>query len=238
MRKLFLTLFFTCGIFLLLSQSEVLWSKLRFLDEPRFHKVEKGESLSKLAKEYYGDPKRWRELALINRAPKPNHLEVGEEILLPAATVIDELRRSRTITRVNALIGEQETTATSGTPETSNRPSQTNTPTNIAEPASQVETPATPPESNNLVPETTSETIALPEHTVPDESGFPWFWLAIGVIMIAGVVGFVWYRRQQAEKAENEVAVVDSRHRFDDRARERQAFSKPAREHEKANLTA
>ncbi|MGH7454374.1 MAG: LysM peptidoglycan-binding domain-containing protein, partial [bacterium] len=105
MKKFFLTLFFACGIFVLLSQGELLWSRFKFLDEPRVHKIQKGESLSKLAKQYYGDPQHWRELALVNRAPKPGHLEVGEEILLPSATVIDELRRSRTATRVNALVG-------------------------------------------------------------------------------------------------------------------------------------
>jgi LysM repeat protein len=233
MRKLFLTLFFMGGIFLLLSPGEVLWSKRRFLDEPRVHKVQKGESLSKLAKQYYGDPKRWRELALINRAPKPGHLEVGEEVLLPSATVISELRRTRTLTRANALLARQENAAAAKGPEVASQPAPANAPTNIAEPAS----PVAQPESNDLVPETTPETITSQEHSIPDESGFPWFWLAIGVIMIAGAAGFIWYRRQQAKNADVEAEMVPPRRNFDDRSRERQAFTKPAREQEKANLT-
>jgi LysM repeat protein len=222
MKKIFFTLFFMCGIFLLLSPGEVLWGKRKFLDEPRVHKVQKGETLSKLAKQYYGDPKRWRELALINRAPKPGHLEVGEEILVPAAPTISALRRSRTITRVNALIDEQEKVAASSA--SSNRSVQPQ----VAEPAAQVAAPANP-KSNGLVPETTPETIAAPI----EESGFPWFWLAIGVIIIAGAAGFIWYRHRHAEKAENEVnevKMVEPRRSLDDRAR--QPFSKPSTQKE------
>lgn len=228
MKKFFLTLFLTGGFFLLLSQNEVSWSKRRFLDEPQVHKVQKGESLSKLAKQHYGSTKRWRELALVNRAPKPNHLEVGEEIILPSAEVINELRRSRTITRVNTLVGEQESAAAVKTTERSTPSTPANTPTTVTEPVAQTETPATAPAGNDRVPETTPETIAPPQEVATEEASFPWFWLAIGVIMIAGAAGFVWYRRQQAEKAESEVTSVAPRRNLDDRSRERQAFTKPA----------
>ncbi|MCG3120633.1 MAG: hypothetical protein ALAOOOJD_03414 [bacterium] len=225
MKKFFLTLFLTGGIFLLLSHNEVSWSKRRFLDEPQVHKVRKGESLSKLAKQHYGSTKRWRELALVNRAPKPNHLEVGEEIILPSAEVINELRRSRTITRVNTLVGEQESAATAKTSESS---TPAPTPAPVTEPTATTAAPATNPESNDLVPQTTPESITTPEEVATGDAGFPWFWLAIGVIMIAGAAGFVWYRRQQAEKAESEVTSVAPRRNLDDRSRERQAFTKPA----------
>lgn len=225
MKKFFLTLFLTGGIFLLLSHNEVSWSKRRFLDEPQVHKVRKGESLSKLAKQHYGSTKRWRELALVNRAPKPNHLEVGEEIILPSAEVINELRRSRTITRVNTLVGEQESAATVKTSESS---TPAPTPAPVTEPTATTATPATNPESNGLVPQTTPESITTPEAVATGEASFPWFWLAIGVIMIAGAAGFVWYRRQQAETAESEVTSVAPRRNLDDRSRERQAFTKPA----------
>jgi LysM repeat protein len=228
MKKFFLTLFFMSGIFLLLSQGEVLWSKRRFLDEPRVHKVQKGESLSKLAKQYYGDTKRWRELALVNRAPKPNHLEVGEEVLLPTEPVINELRRSRTITKVNTLIGEQEKTATSQESEFSNQPTQPKRPAEVVSPTAKVETPAANSEDTKLVPETTPENITAPADTATDDSGFPWFWLAIGVIIVAGAAGFIWYRRQQAEKAESEIKTLEPRRSFDDRGRDRQAFTTPS----------
>jgi len=223
MKKFFLTLLFTCGFFLLLSQNEILWSKRRSLDEPRVHRVQKGESLSQLAKQHYGSAKRWRELALVNRAPKPNHLEVGEEILLPSATVINKLRRSRTITRVNTLVGEQDNTITAKTPEMT----QQAAPTNLPDATPQTEALAGNPESNNPVPETTSETVIPSHDTTTEASAFPWFWLAVGVMLIAGIAGFIWYRRQQTEKAENETKMVEPRRHVDDRSRERQAFTKP-----------
>lgn len=216
MKKTFLTMLFTVAIFLLLSQNETLWSKRRFLDEPRVHRVQKGESLSQLAKQHYGSTKRWHELALVNRAPKPGHLEVGEEILLPSAAVINELRRTRTLTRVNTLIGEQQAAQTA---QLSERPS----PQPAANlPAAENSTVA--PESEPLVPETTPETI-IPPHEAP--ASFPWFWLAIGSMLIGGVAGFIWYRRQQAEKAANETKMVEPRRNVEERSRERQAFSKP-----------
>ncbi len=221
MKKFFLTLFLAGGFFLMFSHGEVLWSKRKFLDEPRVHKVQKGESLSKLAKQYYGSPKRWRELALVNRAPKPGHLQVGEEILLPSASVINELRRSRTITRVNTLIGEQEKAATAKAPEVISQSVQPQAP---PAPTPQVETPATNGEDHSLVPETSPETIATPAAG----SAFPWFWLALGVMIIAGAAGFIWYRRRQAEKPEDDATAFEPRRGFDDRGRERQVFSKPS----------
>ncbi|MDZ7290036.1 MAG: LysM peptidoglycan-binding domain-containing protein [candidate division KSB1 bacterium] len=214
MKKFLLLLFFACGIFLLLSQGEVLWSKLNFLDAPRVHKVQKGESLSKLAKQYYGDAQRWRELAIVNRAPKPNHLEVGEEILLPSATVINELRRSRTITRVNALVGEQEKIAVRATPESPQTLRQSGEPTAVP-----VETPAASSgQSTNLVPETSPEVMAPPAEPITESSGFPWFWLAIALIIIAGAAAFLWYRRKHAEDKKIEIEIVEPRHSFEDRS--------------------
>lgn len=220
MKKVFLTTFFTLVIFVLLSQNETLWSKRRFLDEPRVHRVQKGESLSQLAKQHYGSPKRWRELALVNRAPKPSHLEVGEEILLPSAAVINELRRTRTLTRVNALIGEQQAARTA---PVAARPAQSPA-TTAPEATPATETSATASTSEPLVPETSPETI-IPPHEAP--AAFPWFWLAVGLMLIGGVAGFVWYRRRQAEKAALETKMVEPRRNVEERSRERQAFSKP-----------
>lgn len=220
MKKLFLTTLFTVGIFLLLSQHETLWSKRRFLDEPRVHRVQKGESLSQLAKQNYGSTKRWRELALVNRAPKPNHLEVGEEILLPSATVINELRRTRTITRVNTLVSEQQTAKVTQTAA----PQPQQPVTTAPETTAPTQTPAA---NDQLTPETTPETIVPPHETTAETASFPWFWLAIGLILIAGVAGFIWYRRQQAEKEANEAKMVEPRRNIEERSRERQPFTKP-----------
>jgi hypothetical protein len=231
MKKFFLTLFFAGGIFVLLSQGELLWSRFKFLDEPRVHKIQKGESLSKLAKQYYGDPQHWRELALVNRAPKPGHLEVGEEILLPAATVIDELRRSRTATRVNALVGDQEKFAVRTVSEDTRAITSSEAPSNAVEPAAPIETPGE--ETNGTPPViTTTETIT-PQEIPIEDSGFPWFWLAISIIIIAGVAGFIWYRRQQAEEEPVEIEKVDPNRNFNYATREtRGPFGKTEREKE------
>jgi hypothetical protein len=231
MKKIFLTLFFACGIFVLLSQGELLWSRFQLLDEPRVHKIQKGESLSKLAKQYYGDPQHWRELALINRAPKPGHLEVGEEILLPSATVIDELRRSRTVTRVNALVGDQEKFAVRTVSEDTRAITSSEAPSSVVEPAAPIEAPAE--ETSETLPvATTTETIT-PQEITPEDSGFPWFWLAISIIIITGVAGFIWYRRKQAEEESVEIEKVEPSRNFNYATREtRGPFGKSEREKE------
>ena len=222
MKKLFLTVFFAGGIFLLFSPGEVLWSKLKFLDEPRIHKVRKGESLSKLAQQHYGDAQHWRELALVNRAPKPNHIQVGEEILLPSAAVINELGRSRTLTRVNTLLGDQENVAERNGPEA---PATSTKPANGKHPVAPSERPAeTHTPSDGLVPETTPETIAPQPDATAEDAGFPWFWLAIGSILIAGVVGFLLYRRKQTEVGKPGVETVESNSTVSDRST-RSAFT-------------
>ncbi|MGH7601390.1 MAG: hypothetical protein ACREOI_33945 [bacterium] len=229
MKKFFLTLFFACGIFVLLSQGELLWSRFKFLDEPRVHKIQKGESLSKLAKQHYGDPQHWRELALINRAPKPGHLEVGEEILLPSATVIDELRRSRTATRVNALVGDQAKFAVRTVSEDTRAITSAEPPNNDVEPLAPTETPAE--ETNGTLPvETATETIA-PQEVATEDAGFPWFWLAISIIIIAGVAGFIWYRRKQTEEEAVEIEKVEPGRNLNYATREtRSPFGKSDRE--------
>jgi hypothetical protein len=168
---------------------------------------------------------------LINRAPKPGHLEVGEEILLPAATVIDELRRSRTVTRVNALVGDQEKFAVRTVSEDARAITASDAPSDAVEPAAPIETPAE--ETSETLPvATTTETITSQEITTED-SGFPWFWLAISIIIIAGVAGFIWYRRKQAEEEAVEIEKVEPSRNFNYATREtRGPFGKGEREKE------
>jgi LysM repeat protein len=146
MKKIFLTLFFAASIFVLWSSSELLWSNRRLLDEPRVHKIEKGEYLSKIAQKYYGDPQRWHELALINRAPNPHHVEAGEEILVPAAKVVEEIERTRTLTRVNLLVDEQERLVVRGpaAPVTTTTPPPATVPSPEATTGNEATEPMTP----------------------------------------------------------------------------------------------
>ncbi len=218
MKKLFLCLFLTAAIFAVWSHGETLFGKLLLLEEPRIHKVEKGEYLSKLAQQYYGDPQRWRELALVNRAPNPNHLEVGEEVLVPAANVVAELARAQTLTRVNELTRAQQQIATRApSPQTP----QVTTPTATSPEPVLEAPPQSPAQSAPVV-----EPLPAPLTPVEPERGFPWIGLIVCVLLVALVaVGFVLYRNSKAREyqAYNNAADEDygfskfrSRRKFDE----------------------
>ncbi|MGH7453060.1 MAG: hypothetical protein ACRENG_17050, partial [bacterium] len=77
-----------------------------------------------------------------------------------------------------------------------------------------------------------TETIT-PQEITTEDSGFPWFWLAISIIIIAGVAGFIWYRRQQAEEEAVEIEKVDPHRNSNYATREtRGPFGKTDREKE------
>jgi len=189
MKRFFLTCMFAAGFFVLWSQSEIVWSNRLLLDTPQLHKIEKGEYLSLIAKRYYGDPARWRELALINRAPVPDHVEVGEEILVPAANKVAEISRARTLTQVNAMVNEQERDAvrSPSTPVTQAPPA-------VPQPTSEI------PQGNGLSEPSPQSAPVLEEPTPPSqENGFPWLWVGIGVV-VAAIIGFVISRRRNPEE--------------------------------------
>jgi hypothetical protein len=238
MKKFFLTLFLTVVMFVLLTHGEPLWSKLNFLDDPQLHTVQKGEYLSKLAKQHYGDAQRWRELALVNRVPNPDHLQAGEEILLPSVAVISELHRSRTLTRVNALVGDQKALAVQTTGESSRGVA---TEMHKATNGTRTDVPAEAPaerieEEGKLTESKTSDDFIPIPGTATENSGFPWFWLAIGLIVVAGVSGFVWYRRKQAREAASESEAMRTNHPLDKYRQSRPPFSSAERPTERATV--
>jgi hypothetical protein len=50
------------------------------------HAIQPGESLSAIARAYYGDPARWRPIYNANRAaigPDPDRLKVGTRLVIP-----------------------------------------------------------------------------------------------------------------------------------------------------------
>lgn len=205
MKKLVFAVGVIALVLIALAQQDVLWSRLQFLDAPQVYVIQKGESLSKLAQEHYGDTDYWRELALVNRAPKPNHIQPGEEVLLPAANVIQELRRARTISRVNDLINAQHALATRVTPT-----NETSAPQAVLEstPAPVNEAPVTVAMGGNastpvVMPAaqlSPQEPVAYNDEPVVEDSSSSWFWLIFGFLALGGVVGFVVYRRRQEEE--------------------------------------
>jgi hypothetical protein len=207
MKKTMLSIFFMVGIFVLASQGELLWSSRLLLDESRVHKVQKGESLSLLAKRYYGDPQRWRELALINRAPNPDLVLPEEEILVPAVGSINEMSRARTITAFNSIAREQERVAVVESPEAAGQFTQA--PSSAPAPDGGQ---SAAPEGQGTTVENQDAAQALPSTENSSEGGsgmiaeseagyqqpvsedteaaggFPWFLLAVGVIIVGGLI--------------------------------------------------
>jgi nucleoid-associated protein YgaU len=55
------------------------------LDQPRTHKVRKGETLAQVAKRYYGDDSEWRRIYSANRdvLKDPNRLKPGVTLRIP-----------------------------------------------------------------------------------------------------------------------------------------------------------
>lgn len=200
MKKLMLSVFFMVGIFVLASQGELLWSSRLLLDEARIHKIQKNESLSLLAKRYYGDASRWRELALVNRAPNPNLVLPGEEILVPAVGPINELRQARTITQVASVVGEQERLAVAETQEAARQ--FTNEPAPITtspEPATNAMTESTPEATEPMMTGAEPEVEPALTNEIEESSGFPWFWLVVALVLVGGVFAFMAYRRRSAK---------------------------------------
>ncbi len=217
MKKLFLSIFFAAGIFAILSQGEIGWSNRLYLDEPRVHKIEKGEYLSKLAQRYYGDPQRWRELALINRAPNPDHVEIGEEILVPAANKAAEISRAQTLTQVNSIVRGQEGLAV----REPSAPITDSSPT----------TPTSSPEINKgngaIEPEPVTPIMEEIPAPVVEENGFPWLWVGIGAALLA-IAGFIVYRRRQSVEQEVSVNVEKKENGFEE-FRSRRQYGMPAK---------
>lgn len=214
MKKIFLTLFFAAGIFMLWSHGEMVWSNRRFLDEPQVHKIEKGEYLSRLAQKYYGDPQRWRELALVNRAPNPNHVEIGEEILVPAANVVAEIGRAHTLTKVNALVNDQKKLV-----QEPSQPITENVPATTPAPSGEV-TPGNGTTESVAPVEETPAPIAI--EPVASETSFPWLWVGLGAVVLA-LAGFIIYRRRQNAEPETNFAFKSKERGFDD-SRDRRKY--------------
>jgi len=216
MKKMFLTLFFAAGIFVVLSQSEIVLSNRLLLDEPQVHKIQKGEYLSKLAERYYGDPQRWRELALINRAPNADHVEIGEEILVPAANKVAEISRARTLTEVNGVVRDQQSLAER----------QPSAPMTDVVPTTPSPSEPTSPVMDGTIEPRYSEPY-IEEPLPAGEPGFPWLWLGIGAAVIAVVIGFIMFRRRQSEQ-NVEIEVKDERNNGVEEFRPRRQYGEPS----------
>lgn len=50
----------------------------------RFYVVKKGDTLMKIARKMYGNPKKWRKIAKANKITNPRRLKVGRKLKIPA----------------------------------------------------------------------------------------------------------------------------------------------------------
>jgi len=53
------------------------------LDNPASYTVTRGDSLSKIAKQYTGDPMRYMEIARLNEIANPDLIQEGSNLLIP-----------------------------------------------------------------------------------------------------------------------------------------------------------
>ncbi|MDZ7262709.1 MAG: LysM peptidoglycan-binding domain-containing protein [candidate division KSB1 bacterium] len=108
MKKFLFTLILIALIIGGYTQDQFSWAKKLLLGEPTTHTVQKGEYLSKISQQYYGDATYWKELALVNRAPNSNLVFPGEQIVIPDQEAIKKLRAARSLSSVNKIVDHQE----------------------------------------------------------------------------------------------------------------------------------
>jgi len=207
MKKVIIILFVIALLIAGYSHDRLAWCKKLILGEPTTHVIQKGESFSKIAKQYYGNKTYWRELALINRSPNSDLVFPGEAIVIPSLNTIKEIRRTRWMTKVNTFMqGEQdilaqlnrgEAPALAATPQTTipgskqeaNVSSPVNEPVALADEAEQMPT-------------------AIADVNVQSSSSLGLILGIIAVLLIASLVAFLVVRHR---KRSEQISIVDDK---------------------------
>ncbi len=197
---------------------ETLWSGRLFLDEPRIHVIQDGEFLSKIAQMYYGRASYWRVLALINRAPNPDRIYPGEQIILPDQQSVARLARARRLSEVNALTAEQEQLAklesddeliqfqTGRSPNLAqNEPAPLPVEEKASPPAPAAATPVKAESPAQLNPPAAAEPLPQTETKPPASAQQPrqkrslmWPLIIVAVLLLGG--GYFWFLRRSGER--------------------------------------
>ena len=176
------------------TQDNFLWSFRLFQEEPVIHQINQGEYLSQLSQKYYGTTDYWKELALINRAPKPDLVYPNEKILIPDIEKMRTLKRAKTISDVNKLVAEMEKTLSGKIvfkeEILQERLSQTNK-------QSIEDTKAASVEDKKAV--VVEKTAAIKSST---NSGILYFFYMLGIITAIGSLVYFFLRRSKGEKNE------------------------------------
>lgn len=86
----------------------ILWCKKSFSTQGTIHKAIENEYLSKISLQYYGTPKYWRDLAVINRTPYADLVFAGDEIFIPSKKSIDEIHNKWILSEDKVLINTEK----------------------------------------------------------------------------------------------------------------------------------
>lgn len=207
MKKVIIILFIVMLLVAGYAHDKFAWCKKLILGEPTTHVIQKGESFSKLAKQYYGSTKYWRELALINRSPNSNLVFPGEEIVIPSLNAIKEIRKTRWMTKVNSFMkGEQDILAGLNRSE---------------EPALAATSQGTSPETGTAKSATSSveEPMAIADEAEPmplmkdndnlKSSGS--LGLIVGILAVLLIASMVAYLVVRSRKRAEQISIVDDK---------------------------
>lgn len=121
MKRFVLTILLMGVLVVFMEPAQNLLSKFLRQEEPTRVEIQTGDWLSKLALKYYGDASYWKELALINRAPDGDMIFPGENVIIPSFQVVNEIRKTRSLSKVNELVREQQDVL-AGRPHSSSKP--------------------------------------------------------------------------------------------------------------------
>lgn len=198
MKKVILILFVIALLIAGYSHDKFAWCKKLITGDPTTHVIQKGESFSQLAKQYYGSTKYWRELALVNRSPNSNLVFPGEKIVIPSLKTIKEIRRTRWMTKVNSFMqSEQEILARLNRGE---EPAlAANSQPTIIESAS---------EGRATTPTTEPVAIGNKDVDVQSSSSLGLILGIIAVLLIASLVAYLIVRRK---KQSAEISIIDDK---------------------------
>lgn len=193
-----------------------LFSKFLRLEAPTTHEIQKGDWLSKIARQYYGDVSYWRELALVNRAPDGDLIFPGEKIIVPNFETVQQIRRTRSLAKVNDLVREQQEILAGRVPAEDAKPLaviEKAAPTEESSGGFGVEEAPTPNSQGDelaTMPDSPEEEVtpSYPSTWEATEASEPSFWLStpvltalviLGVVALIGVFLYVQKKRRQDE---------------------------------------
>lgn len=199
--KKFFSILLIIGLLVIGYTSDVfLYAKKLISGEPTTHSIKNGEYLSEIAQKYYGRADYWQELALVNRAPDSDLIFPGEEIIIPSKEVIEKIRRTRWLSRVNRYVKGQENMLAGRLDEQQDHSFSGTVPETMSE----SELPITELENKPLP----NKTVEAQKNEAPAKSSLPYFLLAaIGIVFITAMIILILYRKR---KRAEQFSIIDN----------------------------